>query len=80
MKVKRKRLCKHQPKKASCDNYISLHGLKSKENYQGQRVTLHKSKKIKDTAILNMYAPNNKIPQYGNQKLIEQKGEIHKYR
>lgn len=26
-----------------------------------------------------MYAPNNKIPKYENQKLIEQKGEIHKY-
>ena len=26
-----------------------------------------------------MYAPNNKIPKYENQKLTEQKGEIHKY-
>lgn len=69
--------------KQSRSGYLNIRskGLQSKENYQGQRETLHNVKRLvykKDVVILNMYAFNNSATKHGKQNLIKLKGEIDK--
>ena len=52
-----------------------------KENYQRQTRTLYMIKQSiyqEDRTNLDLYTPNNRVPKYVKQKLIELKGEVDK--
>lgn len=66
--------------KGNWNSYINM--WKVKENCFGLKRTIHNDKQVnspEDTAILNVYALNNRASKYIKPKLVEMKRQIHNY-